>query len=58
MPPGCEEIDAAEQREREAESMTVMQEYFSDSHDEQQRTHPSLVDDERGRLPDEEWEDD
>jgi thioredoxin reductase len=50
VPPGCEEIDAAERERREAESREVMREFFADPHEEPQRTHPSLVDDELGRL--------
>ncbi|SFF99516.1 FAD binding domain-containing protein [Halopelagius inordinatus] len=50
VPPGCEEIDADERARREAESREVMQEYFAEPHPEPQRTHPSLVDDELGRL--------
>lgn len=50
VPPGCEEIDADERARREAESREVMREYFSDPHPEPQRTHPSLVEDELGRL--------
>ena len=42
VPPGCEEIGATEQAAR--------QEYFAEEHEERQRTHPSLVDDELGRL--------
>ncbi|SFR46222.1 FAD-dependent oxidoreductase [Halogeometricum limi] len=50
VPPGCEEIDAEERARREAESREVMQSFFADSHSEPQRTHPSLVEDEFGRL--------
>ncbi|MFC6826142.1 FAD-dependent oxidoreductase [Halopelagius fulvigenes] len=50
VPPGCEEIDAEERARREAESREVMREYFADPHPEPQRTHPSLVKDELGRL--------
>jgi thioredoxin reductase len=50
VPPGCEEIDAEERKRREAESREVMTEFFADPHEEPQRTHPSLVEDERGRL--------
>ncbi|XVH30915.1 FAD-dependent oxidoreductase [Haloferacaceae archaeon DSL9] len=53
VPPGCEEIDATEQRARERASMAAMREYFAEPHGERQRTHPSLVDDELGRVPDE-----
>lgn len=54
VPPGCEEISETERRARERESMAVMQEYFAEPHPERQRTHPSLVDDELGRLPEDE----
>lgn len=50
VPPGCEEIDATEQAARQAESRAAMREYFAEEHDQRQRTHPSLVDDELGRL--------
>lgn len=50
VPPGCEEIDETERAARRAESRAAMQEYFAEEHEERQRTHPSLVDDERGRL--------
>jgi thioredoxin reductase len=50
VPPACEEIDEAERTRREAESREVIQEFFGETHAEPQRTHPSLVDDELGRL--------
>jgi thioredoxin reductase len=50
VPPGCEEIDAAEQARRQAESRAVMREHFTEAHPQRQRTHPSLVDDDRGRV--------
>ncbi|ELZ91515.1 thioredoxin reductase [Haloferax mucosum ATCC BAA-1512] len=50
VPPACEEIDADERERREAESRAVMQSFFAEPHAEPQRTHPSLVDDELGRL--------
>ena len=50
VPPGCEEISPTEQQARQAESRAAMQEYFAEPHDAKQRTHPSLVDDERGRI--------
>ncbi|WP_411968264.1 FAD-binding protein [Haloferax sp. YSSS75] len=50
VPPACEEIDAAERERRETESREVMREFFSERHPEPQRTHPSLVDDELGRV--------
>ncbi|MFC7068259.1 FAD-dependent oxidoreductase [Halobaculum lipolyticum] len=57
VPPGCEEITAAEQERRAAESRETMREYFAEAHAERQRTHPSLVDDDLGRV-DPEWYDD
>ena len=42
LPPGCEEIDAAERREREAESMETMRDRFAEPHPDPQETHPSL----------------
>jgi len=53
VPPGCEEIDPTEQRARQEAAMAAIQEYFAAPHDQQQRTFPSLVDDERNRL---DWE--
>ncbi|MBP1986567.1 NAD(P)/FAD-dependent oxidoreductase [Halolamina salifodinae] len=50
VPPGCEEIDETERAARRAESRAAMREYFAEEHGERQRTHPSLVDDETGRL--------
>ena len=55
VPPGCEEIDAAEQARRQAASRETMRAFFADPHPETQRTHPSLVDDDRGRV-DDDWE--
>ena len=52
VPPGCEEIDATEQAARQAASRAAMQEYFGEDHGSRQRTHPSLVDDELGRVGD------
>lgn len=54
VPPGCEEISETERRAREQESMAAMQEYFDEPHEERQRTHTSLVDDEYGRVPEDE----
>ena len=51
VPPGCEEISETERRARERASMAAMREYVAEPHDERQRTHPSLVDDDLGRLP-------
>ncbi|MFW5935305.1 MAG: thioredoxin reductase, partial [Halolamina sp.] len=48
-PPGCEEIDETERAARQAESRAAMQEYFDAAHEQRQRTHPSLVDDDLGR---------
>ena len=56
VPPGCEEIGAAEQERRAEESRALMRERFADPHPDRQRTHPSLVDDELGRV-DPEWYD-
>ena len=46
VPPGCEEIDEAEHRRREHESMTVMREYFAEPHPETPEQHPSVEADE------------
>ena len=56
VPPGCEEITETERRARERESMAAMREYFAEPHPERQRTHPSLVDDPLGRVPQRERE--
>ncbi|QZX99644.1 NAD(P)-binding protein [Halobaculum rubrum] len=56
VPPGCEEITAAEQERRAAESRETMRAYFAEEHPDRQRTHPSLVDDDLGRV-DPEWYD-
>jgi NADPH-dependent 2,4-dienoyl-CoA reductase/sulfur reductase-like enzyme len=53
VPPGCEEITEEERLARERESMAEMREHFAEPHGERQRTHPSLVDDELGRVPEE-----
>ena len=45
VPPGCEEIDEAERRRRERESLETMREYFAESHPDEPRPHPSLADD-------------
>ena len=52
VPPGCEEIDAAERDRRDSASRERMREALSEAHPEPQRTHPSLVDDKLGRLED------
>ena len=48
VPPGCEEIDGAERRRRERESMAVMTEAFETPHPEEPTTHPSLRDGDGG----------
>ncbi|WP_435128496.1 FAD-binding protein [Halobaculum sp. D14] len=52
VPPGCEEIGPAEQARRQRESRETMRSFFAEPHGDRQRTHPSLVDDDRGRLDD------
>ncbi|MFO8115349.1 MAG: FAD-binding protein [Halorubrum sp.] len=42
VPPGCEEIDAEERREREAASLAATRERFAEPHPDPQETHPSL----------------
>jgi len=42
LPPGCEETDDEERREREARSLAVMRDRFADPHPDEQETHPSL----------------
>jgi len=42
VPPGCEEIDEDERRQRERESMEVMQTYFSNPHPDEPTQHPSV----------------
>jgi len=42
LPPGCEEIDAAEREQREAESVAVMQEWFAEPHPSEPNQHPSV----------------
>ncbi len=44
VPPGCEEIDDAERRRRERESMTRMQAAFEAPYPEEPTPHPSLED--------------
>ncbi len=46
VPPGCEEIDDAAFRRREAESLAVLREYVADPFPEGPRQHPSVRDDE------------
>ena len=45
VPPGVEEIDEAERKRREAESMAVMREYFADPHPGTPTMHPSVEQD-------------
>jgi len=45
LPPGCEEIDEAERRRRERESLETMREYFAEPHPDEPTPHPSLADD-------------
>lgn len=45
LPPGCEEIDEAERRDREVRSLDVMAERFVEPHPDEQQTHPSLSED-------------
>ncbi|MFC7042712.1 NAD(P)/FAD-dependent oxidoreductase [Halonotius sp. GCM10025705] len=46
LPPGCEEIDAAERESREAESVAAMQEWFAAPHPEEPQQHPSVGEEE------------
>lgn len=46
LPPGCEEIDAAERETRDAESRALLRERLAEPHPAEQPTHPSLVDEE------------
>ncbi|WP_290818485.1 FAD-dependent oxidoreductase [Halovivax sp.] len=41
VPPGVEEIDEDERREREAKSLAVMREYFAERHPEEPEQHPN-----------------
>ncbi|WP_435186217.1 FAD-binding protein [Halobellus sp. EA9] len=50
VPPGCEEIDADERERRRAAARDRIRRAFEDPHPEPQRTHPSLVEDDLGRL--------
>jgi thioredoxin reductase len=45
VPPGCEEIDEAERRRRERESMAEMQARFADPHPGTPTMHPSVRED-------------
>jgi thioredoxin reductase len=42
VPPGCEEIDAAERKERESAALDAIRERFAEPHPDPQETHPSL----------------
>ena len=42
LPPGCEEIDEEERREREESSLEVMRERLAEPHPDDQGTHSSL----------------
>ncbi|WP_280588033.1 FAD-dependent oxidoreductase [Halorubrum sp. Boch-26] len=42
VPPGCEEIDADERRDREAGALDATRERFAEPHADPQETHPSL----------------
>ena len=42
LPPGCEEIDAAERRGREAAALDATRGRFAEPHPDPQETHPSL----------------
>jgi len=44
LPPGCEEIDEEERRQREEQSLETMRERFVEPHPDEQVTHPSLRD--------------
>ena len=43
VPPGCEEIDEAERRRCERESMELMAEAFAERHPDEPTMHPSVV---------------
>jgi thioredoxin reductase len=45
VPPGCEEIDDAERKRREAESIERMREAFAEPHPDDPTMHPSVADD-------------
>ncbi|MFB6186812.1 MAG: thioredoxin reductase, partial [Halobacteriaceae archaeon] len=46
VPPGCEEIDEEERKNREQKSIETMGEYFRTPHPDPPEQHPSVVDDE------------
>lgn len=43
VPPGCEEIDSAERRQRELESLTAMRDHFTAPHPDAPEQHPSVT---------------
>lgn len=43
VPPGTEEITEDERRDREAESLDVMQSYFQEPHPDEPTQHPSVI---------------
>jgi thioredoxin reductase len=45
VPPGCEEIDAAERQRREEASLAVMRVAFADRHPDDPEQHPSVTED-------------
>lgn len=45
VPPGCEEVDEAERRRRERESLSVMREYSAEPHPDTPEQHPSVRED-------------
>ncbi|MFB6159571.1 MAG: NAD(P)/FAD-dependent oxidoreductase [Haloferacaceae archaeon] len=45
LPPGCEEIDGAEHREREREVLDAMRSYVAEPHPEEPVQHPSVAED-------------
>jgi len=44
VPPGCEEIDDAERRRREDESLAALREYVAEPHPDEPTQHPSVAD--------------
>jgi thioredoxin reductase len=44
VPPGCEEVDAEERRERESAALDATRDRFAEPHPDPQETHPSLED--------------
>lgn len=43
VPPGCDEIDNGERRNREQTSLEVMREYFAEPHPDEPEQHPSVA---------------